>query len=69
MLSYKMETKDDVYQLRFIPEDINRMSPMYGSAVPSPPQAFDQMSPLVGYQVKFEDISTNVAMVSQHSLL
>jgi hypothetical protein len=65
--SWQMETKDDVYQLRFIPEDINRMSPMYGSAVPSPTQAFDQMSPLVGYQVKFEDISTNVAMVNDYS--
>ncbi|CAG8546689.1 10047_t:CDS:2 [Paraglomus occultum] len=50
--NWQMETKDDVYQLRFIPDDVNRMS-----------QAFDHMPPLVGYQVKFEDLgTTNVSM-------
>jgi hypothetical protein len=53
----QVETKDGVYQLRFIPDDVNRMS-----------QAFDHMSPLVGYQVKFEDLgTTNVTMVNDYA--
>jgi hypothetical protein len=55
--SWQMETKDDIYHLRFMSEDINRMS-----------QAFDHISPLVGYQPKFEDLgTTNVAMMNDYS--